>query len=668
MATELGRESVEEQFRRFIAECRSPVIRTMAEFAEQEIVIPDGPFEGLKFRMDRQPYTRLLYEAIDSGNWNRFVITGPTQSGKTLSACIVPIMYHLFEMRETVIFAMPNMDMAGDKWNEDLRPAIEASRYRDLLPTTGQGSRSASKLDAVRFKNGATLKFMSGGGSDKKRAAFTSRVVVITETDGMDEQGGNSREADKITQIEARTRAYGDRKRIYMECTVSIEEGRTWREYNSGTRSKILLPCPHCREWVTPEREHLVGWHHCIDSVEAKEKGHFACPACAAKWSDKDRENANNRAAILHRGQELSNGKITGEPSPTSTLGFRWSAVHNNFLTPGYIAEGEWHASRSANEDNAEREQRQFVWAIPYVPQKQDITDLDERILCERQSVLPRGICPDDREFVTIGADVGKYRIHWTAVAWQSDQSGLILDYGTIETGAKDNYVETAVLKALRTLRDLGDAGFTTPQGEIVPVDHAWVDAHWLTKTVKGFCRESGIKWQPSIGFGVNQYSEGGKRKNAYNAPKTTGATVWKIGENYHAARIPGETGVTWEFNADFAKLKLHDVLACPPEEEGAVRLFKVDSPIEHQRFVRHLLSEKMVEEFVDGKGIQIKWETHRSTNHWFDACVLARLAAHAYQRFVRRASPVAKAAPVQHQQPGQFLTPGGQAFFATAR
>lgn len=49
---------------------------------------------------------------------------------------------------------------------------------------------------------------MSGGG-DKSRAGFTSRVVVITEVDGMDQPGASSRESDKVTQLEARTRAYG---------------------------------------------------------------------------------------------------------------------------------------------------------------------------------------------------------------------------------------------------------------------------------------------------------------------------------------------------------------------------------------------------------------------------------------------------------------------------
>jgi len=65
--------------------------------------------------------------------------------------------------------------------------------------------------------------------------------VVITETDRMDQSGATSPESDKITQLEARTHAYGSRKRIYMECTVSTEDGRTWqhisRDLKAGTSS-----------------------------------------------------------------------------------------------------------------------------------------------------------------------------------------------------------------------------------------------------------------------------------------------------------------------------------------------------------------------------------------------------------------------------------------------
>src|SRR5678816_4563381 len=142
-------------------------------------------------------------------------IRDSTQSGKTLACFVIPLLYHLFELGETVICGLPDMDMAADKWREDILPVIERSRYRQLLPSSGGGSRGG-RVETIQFANGATLKYMSGGGSDKSRAGFTSRVVVITETDGMDQSGGRSRESDKITQLEARTRAYGSRKRIYI--------------------------------------------------------------------------------------------------------------------------------------------------------------------------------------------------------------------------------------------------------------------------------------------------------------------------------------------------------------------------------------------------------------------------------------------------------------------
>ena len=87
----------------FLRQAKSRRLRTMREFAEQEIVIPDGPYTGRRFRCSRQPYTRLWFYAVDSGRWTRCVATGPTQSGKTLSAFVIPTLYHLFEIGETQI-------------------------------------------------------------------------------------------------------------------------------------------------------------------------------------------------------------------------------------------------------------------------------------------------------------------------------------------------------------------------------------------------------------------------------------------------------------------------------------------------------------------------------------------------------------------------------------
>ena len=118
---------------------------------------------------------------------------------------------------------------------------------------------SNGKAQSITLKNGSTLRFMSGGGGDKKRSAFTGRVMVFTEVDGMDEAGESSREADPISQIEARGLSYGSRAISYLECTVSTEKGRTWQEYTKGSQSRIVVQCKSCGQWVTPEREEPLG-------------------------------------------------------------------------------------------------------------------------------------------------------------------------------------------------------------------------------------------------------------------------------------------------------------------------------------------------------------------------------------------------------------------------
>ena len=68
----------------FLNNSRSRRRRTISQFAEQEIILPTGPREGRKFRIDTQPWTRLWFDEWESGNWYEFCATGPSQSVKSL--------------------------------------------------------------------------------------------------------------------------------------------------------------------------------------------------------------------------------------------------------------------------------------------------------------------------------------------------------------------------------------------------------------------------------------------------------------------------------------------------------------------------------------------------------------------------------------------------------
>ena len=610
----------------------APTVRTMGQWAEEAIVLPNGPFSGERYRHYRHPVSQLFFDAIDSGNWSRVASTGPTQNGKTLMCYVIPVLYHLFEVGETVIVGLPTMDMANDKWSEDFLPVIEASEYHDLLPLKGEGSRGGMVKRSIKFRNGATLRFMTAGGNDKKRAGFTSRVLAVTETDGMDESSESSREADKIEQLEGRTRAFGRTgKRVYLECTVSIERGRIWQEVKNGTDSRIVRPCPHCKSWVSPERDNLHGWREAQSSEEASDLSFFACPDCGEGWTEQDRMDSAKQVKLVHKGQEITpDGTITGTVARTQTLGFRWSAIDNLFVTAGDLGAEEWLAAKSVDLENAEKKMRQFIWVMPYESVEIELTPLSADDVTSRRGSTKRGILPPECIGIGVGVDTGKRALHWVAMAVCQNGSITIIEYGVQKVEADSLGVHRGLVKAYGDLKQYIENGW---QG--MSPSQVWIDSgyHEHTDAVYAFSLEAsdGMKrgterYRPSKGEGE------GARMSRYSEPKAKNNEVLYIGRQYDIRRpkrngkiIPGVQLV--HINADYWKSAFHQALVMEPGTEGSITLYDSADTFEHTEFAAHTTAEKQVEKFFPARGAVITWERVSRQNHWFDASYQATAA-----------------------------------------
>ncbi len=632
---------------------REPIIRSMRSFAEGSIIIPDGPFAGQRFKCERQPYSAAYFAGVDSGLWNRNAAVGPTQSGKTLTAWVIPINWHLFEWRENVVAGLPSMDISGDKWTQDIKPVIEASEYREYLPKTGAGSRDGGNPTLIKFRNGTVLKFMSGGGSDKKRSAFTSRVLAVTEVDGLDESGEASKEADKIKQMIGRTRAYGSRARIYLECTASYKTGRIWRELCAGTNSRLHIPCPKCHVYVAPEREHLHGWQDTENVVEARSGAFFACPSCGKRWSDADREASVQAGVLLHSGQTIIRGprgkvNVIGDAKPTDTFSMRWSAFENLFLTPGDIGVDEWKATQDEDEDNAEKEMLQFVWGKPYVPPKIDLSPLDRKVIARRSDKYPQGVVPPGTTQLTIGVDVGKFICHWVLFGWrQDDQVGNIIDYGKIEVPSKDMDEKRALVLALRDFWELAQMGWALGADMRVSmnVQQMWIDSGYMPECVYKVVKDAPRVIRPTKGHSM--IHKLGRYRTAYKAVSKKTELTRKVGEAYHISKLKAKGVRLVHIDADYWKMWVHHRFTTPllddegvaiPDPIGSVQLYEVreteatkaSKKNHHMDYAASLTSEKMEEEHIPGKGPVTRWVvTQRNKNHFLDATALAMAAAH---------------------------------------
>ena len=628
------RAAIHDDLTWFLDQCQAPIVRPISQWVEEELVLPSGPYRGERYRHRRHPVSRLWFEAIGSHQWNRFAASGPTQNGKTLLCYVAPVMYHLFELRETVVIGLPTMTMAQDKWQEDLLPAIEASRYAELLPLTGEGSRGGQVKRAIQFRNGVTLRFMAAGGSDKQKAGFTSRVLAVTETDGMDQPGETSREADAIEQMEARTRAYGSSKRIYLECTASIEKGRIWQEITRGTDSRIYRPCPRCGQYVSPEREHLVGWQDAESELEAADKSHWRCPACEQAWTDDERRDSAMAGVLVHRGQKaMPHGDVIGEPPATKTLGFRWSAVDNPFTSTADLGAEEWRSLRATDRESAEKKMRQFVWCLPWIPPEVSLTPLEAEDVVKRTTNLRKGIVPPGCQGIAVGIDTGKQRLHWHATAVLPGDSRHVIEYGEQPTEATDIGMLRGLLKALQELKCYFDSGWNDEAGRKWQPAQVWIDSGWSAhqQAIYEFCRQaaSGLAagqevYRPAKGFGERQ-----RGTQHYSAPKARGGNIRYIGLHYDM-RWQADPQINLVcVNSDYWKGDMHQRLAMSADELGRLTLYEGASPREHAEYGQQITAEAQKEQWVQGRGEVIVWERLRRENHYLDAGYLSLAAGH---------------------------------------
>lgn len=607
--------------------------RTYLEFAEQELVLATGPMRGQRFRSDYMPWTRQVLQEFDRGYYRRFFASGPVQSGKTLLFFILPILYHLFECGEAVIVGVPKVDMAQGIWDERILPAILASRYATLLPRRGAGSKGGKFL-AIRFANGAVLRFMGAGGGDAQRSSHTARVIVLTEIDKMDEAGDHSREADPVTQIEARSRSFGDLARIFGECTMSTSYGRIHQEVAEfGTDSRIYVPCPKCAQYVTCERKDFSGWQDAKDLVEARARGHFSCPSCAVEWSEVDRSEALKRPLIVARGQTVTaSGDVDGPAPATNTWGFRWNAMQNALVSMGDIAESEFRAERSGRPEEA-KALMQFTWAEPYEEKMTDLSGLTRDIIFGKITGHPRGIIPDGISKLTLAIDPGLYRCWWILIGWRTDASGHVIDYGAIEVPQGRQADPLAILAALRTFRDdtvKRGWGLAQPpaQGEGRPTDPVpsrqpdliLVDSGYQKDIIYQFVKESGQpRYLASKGLGTGRDQQGWRAPAESNEKK-------QVGNEWLIALQPGGIRLA-ELHSDHWKAVVHEGLGTAPGGPGSIALFSAQVR-DHLSFARQITAERREEEFVPGKGSRIFWNRLWKDNHYLDVTSYARAAA----------------------------------------
>jgi len=579
-------------------------VRTFQEFAEQEIIIPDGRYKNLKFSCAVMPWTALLLAVFTAGKFIRYFFTGSRQSGKTLCVFQIPVLYHLFEMEEDVIVGVPKMDLAQGIWKKRLLPIIKKTKYAHLVPTRGIGSRGGSKFEEITFDNGATLRFLSKGMS------YTARVAIFTEIDYMDTGGDSSREGSPLAQIEECVSSYGDMRRIYGEGITTVEEGAAYQEvFINGTGTEIHLQCAKCKAYVVPKRAGLIGWQTAKTEKEAAREARYECPECKYPWTEKDREKALEKPLLMSQGQEVKNGKVIGQHPDVFTFGMRWNRMHSSLTTMADIATHEWRVQRSEDPED-ERGIMQYVWSEPYRENLSAIPALSYRNILKKICDYKRGEVPADTAAITLGIDIGWYICWWVAVAWRDNTEGFVIDYGALDVPQSFDSKPQAIYARLMQFKiDVLDRGFQERAHDL-----ALVDAQFEPDAVYKFIKDSGPLFMAVQGMGSSD-------KHRWKIPptKAIGDRNWYV--NKQKNNMP-----MVHAHSDYWKQQIHTGVTAPAGTRGCLQLYN-HPEIDHLQFAKQIAAERMVISYETGKE-KISWDRGGRANHYLDCLYYARVAA----------------------------------------
>jgi hypothetical protein len=273
----------------------------------------------------------------------------------------------------------------------------------------------------------------------------------------------------------------------------------------------------------------------------------------------------------------------------------------------------------------------------PLPEQEANDNELTADQIAAKFNRIDRRVVPISTNHLTMFVDVQATLLFYTVVAWESDFTGYLIDYGsypdqkrpyftlrdarsTLATATKAEGLEGSIYAGLERLTgDLIGREWRRDDGAMMRIERCLIDANWgaSTDVVYQFCRQSahaGIVI-PShgrfVGASSQPFSEYKRRPGD------------RVGHNWRIPNIHGKRAVRHVvYDTNYWKTFMHARIAVSMGSRGCLSFFGT-SPETHRLLAEHLCAEYRVR--TEGRGRTVdewKQRPERGDNHWLDCIV----------------------------------------------
>ena len=418
---------------------------------------PESPEPG-RWRTDRIPYFKPIFEAFSDPTVREIVIVCGSQMGK--SEALLCVIGHRFTdgPLTPAIIVQPNMNLAGSFADDRLRKLFSSTPELDAKLEKGNRDRKHEK-----FISGVRLG-MAWAGSATSLSSWPCGLALVDERDRMDAdvQG----EGDPVTLVRARGKNY-PRFKLGIVSTPTIEDTSPIQaRFDDGTMEFWEWCCPHCGDWFWPRLKHLT-WPQGCTAMEAEELGTFHCPACGAQIADRHKRAMNENGR--YRGYERTKDGDY-QPSPTPRSGsirsFWISGLCSPWVRFGAICSALVGAYRSGDVERIQAVVNTYGGEVfrtrGDAPEWQEVAAL-------KRTYGPYHP-PPGVQGVTMGVDVQKLGLYYMVRGWGFNMTSWLLGHGFIagETAYDDVWIKLAN-QLMRPIGTFRVQRCFVDSGEVVP-------------------------------------------------------------------------------------------------------------------------------------------------------------------------------------------------------
>lgn len=271
---------------------------TIDEWADKYRQLPKGSSaEAGQYSTDRMPYLReVMFELSPQSPVQQVKVKKGTQLGFTEVSNNV-LMYYIDVVPTSQLMILPTETLAKRHHDKKLEPSLRAMPNLAEKIHTGKTKSDIGSTFEKNYSGGSLS--IGWSGSSANYRSLSCRVVVMDDVEGFVRDVGD--EGDPMDLGKKRTDSFGMLRKIYINSTpAEAENSNIDPEFEDSDQRHFYMPCPHCNELVTFEKDGFVfdynkdtytligdvkfGCNHCGSLIEEYHKTWMMDLKNGAKW------------------------------------------------------------------------------------------------------------------------------------------------------------------------------------------------------------------------------------------------------------------------------------------------------------------------------------------------------------------------------------------------